>query len=95
MDWHDFLDYLRTLKTSGEGIVSDVDEGEIELHVGRDSCTLTGRDVRHFLSSPSNVDLAFKALGSPSDSGVILTDVEVSDEVFEALEIRFQYAEYA
>ena len=94
MDWNEFLDYLRTLKTTGDGVI-EAEEGEVEVHVKSEHCTLQGRDIKHLLSSAQNVALAYEALGEPSDSGIVITGVEISDEVAEALDAHFHYVEYA
>ena len=94
MDKTEFLDYLRTLTPHGDGCTSS-SESEVELHVGSEQVTLRGRDIQCFLCSPHHVELVYDALHHPSDCGVVLSEVEVTDEVILAIEERFSYLECA
>lgn len=93
MDWNDFLDYLRTLPVTAGSAVDD-GEGEVELHVLRERRVLQGRDIQAFLCSPQNVTLVYEALGNPPDSGVVISGVEITEEVEEALDTRFNFVDY-
>ena len=86
----ELIELLETLRESGdETTVTTGPEAEAIVYIGRNEMRLPSRDCLLLLSNEESVDSFFDAIGAPEGARIELHDMDVADEVKEALEERF------
>lgn len=86
----ELIELLETLREEGcePSVVAGPDAHAI-VYIGKTQLELPKRDCLLLLDSEETVEGMFDALGSPVDASIELHDLEIEEDVRDALEERF------